>query len=280
MIDYHVHTQLCNHAKGSMKEYVDKAVELGFKEICFLDHLTLNESGKSLSMGLLELPFYFYSVNALKDAYQGQIDIKSGLEVDFNIKYISIIEDVLNTYSFDAIGSSIHFLDDINVVRTGFDKVVKEKNLDIQYLWNKYLDELLLMLDYDYFDFICHIDVMKKYGIHPDDELNHKFDAIISKIKTKNKAVEINTSGYDHAAKEIYPSNYILKKCSEMGICITIGSDSHKPGQIGRYYERALNLAYALGYSHISGFLKRKRYDIPISNFFNFYQNKNGRVKL
>ncbi|MBW2249280.1 MAG: PHP domain-containing protein [Deltaproteobacteria bacterium] len=40
MIDYHIHTKLCNHARGMMGAYVKRAIEKGLKEICFLDHLT------------------------------------------------------------------------------------------------------------------------------------------------------------------------------------------------------------------------------------------------
>ena len=50
MIDYHIHTLLCNHAQGSMESYIRSAINLGMSEICFLDHLTVRESEKGLSM--------------------------------------------------------------------------------------------------------------------------------------------------------------------------------------------------------------------------------------
>ncbi len=47
MIDYHIHTKLCNHARGVMGAYVKRAIEKGLTEVCFLDHLTLSEPGLS-----------------------------------------------------------------------------------------------------------------------------------------------------------------------------------------------------------------------------------------
>ena len=36
--NYHTHTTRCNHAVGSEREYVEKAIELGFSELGFADH--------------------------------------------------------------------------------------------------------------------------------------------------------------------------------------------------------------------------------------------------
>jgi len=46
MVDYHVHTALCNHADGSMREYLECACEKGLAEFCFLDHLILHPRSK------------------------------------------------------------------------------------------------------------------------------------------------------------------------------------------------------------------------------------------
>ena len=84
MIDYHVHTPLCNHAKGQMEAYVRKAADIGLQEICFLDHLTICETGKNLSMSVEEVPLYFKHIQALKKRYESIISVKAGLEIDFS----------------------------------------------------------------------------------------------------------------------------------------------------------------------------------------------------
>lgn len=38
LVDYHIHTSLCNHADGTMKEYVKSSIEVGLKEMGFSDH--------------------------------------------------------------------------------------------------------------------------------------------------------------------------------------------------------------------------------------------------
>jgi histidinol phosphatase-like PHP family hydrolase len=41
MIDYHVHTYLCDHASGTPGDYIEKALEAGLFEIGFSDHAPL-----------------------------------------------------------------------------------------------------------------------------------------------------------------------------------------------------------------------------------------------
>ena len=77
-------------------------------------------------------------------------------------------------------------------------------------------------------------------------------------------AIEINTSGIDHAAAEAYPSASILSWMKEREIPITFGSDSHNPDQLGRHFETALDLAKAAGYTHRAAFRRRKKTLVPI----------------
>lgn len=262
MIDYHVHTQLCNHATGSMNEYIHKAIDLGFKEICFLDHLIVKETPKKLSMSLEDVPIYFQAVQNLKYKYQADIDIKVGLEIDFDPKHMDEIQNIVQSFSFDVIGCSIHFLGFFDIVSS--DSEWKQGNIDPEFMYDLYLSQLYNMLDYDCFDMICHIDLIKKFGhksIRPHDR---EFAKIIEKIKQLDLTVEFNTGGYTHQAGESYPSPDLLDKLNQAGIPITIGSDSHKPSEVGRFYDEAFEVLDANGYRYLASFSKRKRRMIPI----------------
>lgn len=262
MIDYHVHTSLCNHAEGEMEAYVQKAVAVGLKEICFLDHLTLAEAGRALSMTPEEVPLYFQAVCDLKQRYQSLIHVKAGLEIDFDLEYIDRIQDIVGRYSFDVIGSSVHFVNDFNIVSRK--SAWKLEKVSTDFLYEQYLKHLERMLDFSYFDFLCHLDLVKKFGRQPPRSFDKKFDEILSKIRYKNLAVELNTSGYDHPVKEAYPSLRLLKKCSSLGIPITLGSDAHKPESVGRYYDRAFSMLCSAGCRYLAVFTKRKRHAVPI----------------
>lgn len=262
MVDYHIHTILCNHAGSSMEAYIRKAVSMGFQEICFLDHLTLGDPGNRLSMTPEEVPLYFNAVQMLKRRYVGVINIKVGLEIDFNLFYIDLLQKISELYAFDVIGSSLHFPGGIDVVSRKSEWSKGEKDSD--YIYGIYLESLDKMLDQSYFDIVCHIDLVKKFGGNPSRSFENDFDCIIEKIGRKKLTVEVNTSGYIHPAKEAYPSFDILTKCCKSGVEITIGSDAHDPESIGQHYDTVLPLILQAGYKQISVFTQRKRSRIPL----------------
>ena len=262
MIDYHIHTPLCNHAIGSMVEYIKKAVEIGLEEICFLDHLTLSESGSGLSMSLDEVSLYFHAIQVLKQKYNNLIGIKAGLEIDFNPAFINIIEDVVNTFSFDVIGSSLHFVGGLNVVSS---KSSWKRGLeDTDHVYRLYFEYLEKMLDYDYFDVVCHFDMIKKFGKKPIKSFDKEIDNLLLKISDKNLVVEVNTSGLNHQAQEIYPAFNIIKKCIEADIMLTLGSDAHSPEDVGRHFDKVLDLLRSAGCSYLTAFDRRSRRKISI----------------
>lgn len=263
MIDYHVHTSLCNHAVGAMEEYVRQAVAAGLKEICFLDHLTLHPLGAHKSMALSDLPHYYYSVRDIGGQYARLIGVKAGLEADFTPESAHLVMEALQPYDFDVIGGSVHFVKELNIVSRKNQQLLLQR--DIDELTLQYLDLMNQMIDHDFADMICHLDVVKKFGRRPSDAVLEKFDALLSKISYKSLVVELNTSGLDQGAGECYPGADLLKKCLALGIPVTLGSDAHAPDQVGRHFTKASALLAATGYRHLSIFSHRSRHDIELN---------------
>jgi histidinol-phosphatase (PHP family) len=263
MIDYHVHTPLCNHAEGGMEAYVLKGVELGLKDICFLDHLTLPERKNGQSMRPGEVSLYFQGVQTLKYRYSELINVKAGLEIDFNPVYTDIFKEIVQTFSFDVIGSSLHSPAGRDVVSRS--SAWGHGELDTDHIYDLYMTELDKMLDCDYFDVLCHLDLPKKFGRTPSQSVDGRFRAILEKIKDKDLTVEVNTSGCDHIAGEIYPSREIIVQCHDLGIPLTLGSDAHAPERIGMHYDRVLPLLGSTGHKSLSVFTKRRRTEVSIT---------------
>ena len=262
MIDYHIHTLLCNHAQGSMESYIRTAINLGISEICFLDHLTVQESEKGLSMAPGEIPYYFQAIQLLKQKYKDTISVKAGLEIDFNPSYSDLFQEVVDTFAFDVVASALHFPGGLNIVSGSSTWRHGKHKTDCVY--GLYYEHLEKMLDFNYFDVICHIDLIKKFGRKPLRSFDNEVNEILLKIKTKNLCVEINTSGYTHPVGEPYPSPDIITTCHDLGIRITLGSDAHTPANVAQYYDRALPLILSTGYEYLTTFTKRRGKKVPI----------------
>ncbi|MCP4371100.1 MAG: histidinol phosphate phosphatase, partial [Deltaproteobacteria bacterium] len=58
----------------------------------------------------------------------------------------------------------------------------------------------------------------------------------------------------------------IIKICQKAGVSITLGSDAHRPEDVGRHFDRAFPLLRSAGYTHLATFTDRQRIDIPIED--------------
>jgi histidinol-phosphatase (PHP family) len=262
MIDYHIHTPLCNHAEGGMEEYVLSAVNKGFSEICFLDHFIPEGPGTKHSMHAGEIPMYMQAISRLREKYSDRITIRAGLEVDYLPGCKGMIEEILGRFDFDAIGGSFHFVDGFNVASRKL--MPPENQKDRDNLVRSYFEGLIRMLDWPYFNFFCHPDIVKKTGMVIPYSLSGLVGEFLSGVAEKGLALEFNTSGWDHPAGESYPSESLVKRCFEMSIPFTIGSDSHKPGNVGLHFDKALSILESAGYSELLSFEKRLVRPVPL----------------
>jgi len=262
VIDYHIHTPLCNHAKGSMEACIKQAVSIGLLEICFLDHLTIRLEKDPKSMSPEEIPLYSNAVKSLKDQYSEKIAVKAGLEVDFNPSNMTTAQKIVDTFDFDVVASSVHFLNDLDVV--SHNAAAGYARMDSDDLYARYLDALYQMCRYDSFDLICHLDLVKKFGRRASRDFRAEIDAILSLIRDKGYVVEVNTSGLDHPIGEIYPSESLLKTCQEKGIPVTLSSDAHNPQSVGGHRTEGIAAVLKAGYTTLTGFSRRVAYSILI----------------
>ena len=262
MIDYHIHTSLCNHATGTMEAYVQTAIARGLATLCFLDHLTFQENGRHNSMKPMEVPMYVDAARRLARKYKGRIDVRVGLEIDFSLRHVDRCMEVVNTFDLDVVGSSIHFLDGEDVVSRRSAWARGELSADRVY--PKYLAALESMLDHDYFDVVCHMDLPKKYGQRPTAPVIEGFMGLLEKIRERNLVVELNTNGWYCPVNEAFPSPELLGRCARLGIPVVVGSDAHAPDAVGRDFDRAADLLRQAGYRTITGFSLRQRENLPL----------------
>ncbi len=272
MIDYHIHTPLCNHATGSMEAFIRFAIEKGLCEICFTDHFTpyeINTKPKWNTMGANEIPLYVNAVMALKHKYRDAVTIKLGLEIDFDADHLSIIETIISQYDFDLIIGSVHFVNDVNIASFKQSNTINPVENDT-YI-SGYTQKLSEMLDHDFFDVVGHLDIFKKTGkLFKTKDTDKTMTEIVHKIAEKDKAVELNTSGFDHTEAEPYPSEAILSLCADNHIPVILSSDAHKPSQLGRHFNSALSLLKKNSIETIAIYSKRIRKEHPVSDLCYF----------
>ena len=256
-VDLHNHTTLCNHATGTMEEYIQSAIDQGIDIYGFSDHAPMNYDPK-YRMSIEQKDFYEKSVLELKEKYKNQIEILLAYEVDYLKGYM--LDEILNA-KVDYLIGSVHFLQNKNDM-WGFDNpefigAYKEKNIDD--IWQDYFNCIEEMAKTNLFDIVGHLDLIKVFKYLPTKDIKLIAQDALKAIKKSNMVLEINPAGLRKPIKETYPSKELLEVAFDLDIDITFGSDAHSVDQVGFKYEECISLARELGYSKCITFNNRDR---------------------
>ena len=107
---FHVHTYRCRHASEEKEiEYIEKAIELGKKEIVFTDHAPFPINPFRFRMSMYNLQEYVAVLLGLKSYFSDIIDVKIGLEVEFFPRYMDYYEYLKASNYFDLLVLGQHF---------------------------------------------------------------------------------------------------------------------------------------------------------------------------
>lgn len=256
MIDYHIHTKLCGHATGEVEQYVERAIEIGLTEIGFSDHLPfVDHERPGLAMKLSELPCYVQQVERLRKNYPN-ITIRLGIEVDYFSNLWHKIAGLLVQYPFDYVYGSVHFISDWS-----FDSpyAYPEWNLaDVDQVYEQYIELVCEAARSGLFDIMAHLDLIKIHGFRPFKNMHPQWESLVKCLKENGVATEINTSGLRKLGGEIYPSDEIVKLIKKYEVPIVFGSDAHRPQDVGRDFDQAVQLALKHGIHSAAQFIGRK----------------------
>ena len=266
MFDYHIHTKYCNHAAGEMEEYVQAAIKNNLSEMGFACHIPMEYYPVELpreffAMSLVDLNTkYFPEIQRLQNKYKEQIEIKTGLEIDYIISWIQDpINEFIDEYSerLDYIIGSVHVLKTNGSV-WGIDSqessyLFNEFGIDVVY--NQYLDAILELIHSDKYHILAHLDLPKKYGFRPQDKTNYylRITEILNEINKYGMCIEVNTGGLRKHIGEMYPEEDIIKMMVEHNIPLITSSDSHKPEEVAYNFEEL--------YMSIENFVTKKNKD-------------------
>lgn len=261
--DYHVHTHLCGHAHGTIKEMVESAVRKGFGEVGIADHLPLTfADDRTLSMAPDDLPGYVEEVLGLKDEFADLISVRLGIEADYHPPTLDVITRMLDSFPFDYVIGSVHVLGEwiFDDPRTSD----RYDSLDLDDFYVKYLEAVKAMAGTGLYDIIGHADLPKKFNRRPSIDLGQFYLDLLREAGKAGMCFEVNTAGLRWPAGEMYPEPEFIRIAAELGVPVTLGSDAHGPGDVGRDFDLALEAIRAAGYRELATFKERRMTLVPL----------------
>ena len=257
--DYHLHTPLCKHATGPMEDYVERAIELGLPEIGFSDHNPLPHGyGANVRMAESELDYYVQRVLDLRVQYQGKIEIRLALEMDFIPGLEAYLQHQTTRYPWDYIIGAVHYLDP--ECRLGAWSQECPDPVDDQYV--RYFTGVRQLAESGLCDIIAHFDVVKRSGRQPSVRGLAEIPITLAAVAKAGVCLEINTSGYRHTElpePQPYPTLPVAAEARRLGIPLVVNSDSHAPEHVGGKFTTVAEFLHRHGCQELARFERRQR---------------------
>jgi histidinol-phosphatase (PHP family) len=259
IVDYHLHLR---NEQGeiacdvrAVEPFVVRARQAGVDEIGFTEHVYYFKQTRSLWSVPYQIERCVYDVGQYVDAVvharERGLPVKLGLEVD----YVQGREDetrlLLESYPWDYLLGSVHFIDGLGV--DGEPRLLDAVGVDEA--WRRYFETLAAAARSRLFDSLSHPDLVKIFGVKAEP---FDYVPVADAIAEADVAVEVSTAGLRKPVGELYPHPDFLAACRERNVPVTLGSDAHTPALVGRDFDRARDLLRSAGYETITVFEGRR----------------------
>jgi histidinol-phosphatase (PHP family) len=277
-IDYHIHTAHSVDAEGSLAAYCDQALRIGLNEICFTNHVELDPKrrdnlirfdGNMVPITRDRVAVMHDAIHDIADEYRTRgLKVNCGIEIGYYEGVGPRIQEITRGLEFDFLLGSIHCLEHVCIDSSKEYEGYFQQH-DVRSLLAQYYNAIEHLAKSRLFDSIAHIDVYKKYGLGFYGETIGQFpvsqvEQVCRIIAEHDIAIEINTAGL-RRVNEIYPSAPILQCAYEAGVIkLSIGSDAHRPEDLGKGLSEGIALAKSIGYDAVYRFEKRTAYRVAI----------------
>ena len=242
MLDLHVH--LIGHldrqaTEENIRSYLDQARKARIIQIGFTDHDIFWEE--------LNLPL----IREVSSDYP-DLQVRIGLEVEYKAANEANIRSLTESFAFDYIIGSVH-----EIGNWAFDYPTEEENhyrQDSDEIYRDYFSLVEKAACSGLFDIIGHYDLIKIFGVRPRTDVRDLASRSLEAIKEHGLTVEINTNGRYKPVKEFYPEIKLIEQMIRMEIPLTLGSDAHEAGIVGRDLWEVCGLLKSMGIKEITGF--------------------------
>ncbi|WJY27885.1 histidinol-phosphatase HisJ family protein [Sporosarcina trichiuri] len=262
MFDYHMHTYHSADCRAEPGQMAEAAVAKGLTEICFTDHVDYDYPDPAFVFDF-DKTAYRNEIEVLSERFKGVCKVKRGVEIGVQPHLLGQYEQLVQEEQFDFIICSVH-----TVRRSDLHSRAIFGELGAEDAFEAYYSDLYKCVkEFSAYSVLGHADLIKRYADRvPNADYRGILQDIFKTIVPKGKGIEINTSGTRYGLPSAMPSPDILKLYKQCGgEVLTIGSDAHRPEDVGYEVKKSLELARDIGFRYVAAFQAGEPEFHPIS---------------
>ncbi len=264
--NYHMHSRYCD-GNGNIEDFVQAAANFGFTSIGTSGHAPV-PFANNYAIKPEQLSEYVAEVEQLKEMYREETELYMGLEVDVISGLQQHFTETILPYHFDYFIGSVHFIGvhpqtnlpwEFDAGADNFEWGWKELyGQNIKKMAEEFYTAERLVPNFIPGIFIAgHMDRIKRFNIgqkyfnETDSWYRDLVFDTLSAFAQTDIIVELNTAGWRNPIGDAYPSDWICKRCFELGIPMHINTDAHKTDQLRADYSRGAHRLLKAGYTEV-----------------------------
>lgn len=272
--DFHIHTTASPDGHSTPEQLAHAAMAAGLIHIAITDHYEAQPADPALFPGGNSKPWLeaaadrYEAVTALswentetvRHLTAGKVSVVFGLELGSPLDDRARTEELIARRPYDFLLASQH----ANPGKPDWYYLQSCPDFDIKGELAAYFDALLDIVAWGKFHSLAHITYPFRYI--PAERLAElsavwidKADAVLRGLAENGLALEINTGGLRKPIGETSPTLPLVKRFKQLGgEFVTIGSDAHRPDEVGSGLDVAAAIAADAGFRYITRYEQGK----------------------
>ncbi len=263
MHDYHMHSNFSFDCRAEMRDMCQSAIAQGIPEIGFSEHYDLHPSEPYRNQ--FHPATWWEELQRCRREFAGCLTIRAGIEVGEPHLFPAETAAMLARLPFDYVLGSLHFVGGNNMFDIGY-----FKTHDATLAYQSFFTELAEMTRHGGFDILSHFDVPIRtafavYGPYSSLDYEDLIRPVLQNCIDQGIALDLNTSALRSRVNVMTPNLEILRWYVEQGgERVTLGSDAHKPVDVGKHLDVALSIARTAGIQYLTHFEQRQAMLLPL----------------
>ncbi len=277
-MDCHTHTSYSPDSDAPLSAMLDRAQAIGLQAYAVTDHIELCRfwpQGYYGTQPRNEEDFFDYaalyeaSVAAFcaeRERRNTQMQLVCGIELGEPNADFALAESVLKDCRLDFAIASLHELpEQLDFYFLDYQKEDPVKLLDT------YFSELLRICEWGKFDVLGHLTYPLRYMsgdagiVLPMERWREMIAECFKAVIRNRKGIEVNTSGYRQAYGKPFPELEYLQLYRDLGgTQLSLGSDAHRPEDVGAGIAEGAALAKQAGFDKVCYYLRHEPHFIDL----------------
>jgi len=232
--DYHVHS---NYSDGRfLPAMVRAASEAGLDAVGFADHCNVSPRAEPRAVRAklgfnLDRTYERRRQGIEQVRADADIAVYDAVEMDYAPADERRIAAFLDEAGFDYAVGSVHEVRDLNVQNPanfrGMDDAERDAVVD------EYFDALVALAESELFDVAAHPDLIERMPSLRGRATADHYRRAAEAFADSRTVPEINAGRALRDESVVHPASGFLDALRDRGVAITVGTDSHTPGEIG-----------------------------------------------